>query len=114
MKDQVGLFFYVNGRFLFQGVDLEVAESYGKFLVYPESHYDIWEKHYEYQYQVDFDFYPRGRVVYKKTEDTYIIYCDQCIEKEIVKLKAQYTGKKVVLELDEHYQCHMCNEFYVV
>ena len=114
MENQVGLFFYVNGRFLFRGIDLDMAEDYGEYLTYQESHYDIWEKYYEYRYQVDFDYYPRGRVVYKKTEDTYIIYYDQCIETEIVKMKSLYAGKKIMLELDEHYQCHMCNEFYVV
>lgn len=114
MMNKVGLFFYVNGDFLFHGCKLDDAEHYGEFLIYSESHYDIWEEHYEYQYQVDFDFYPRGRIVYRKTDDTFIIYYDQCIEMDIVKLKAQYAEKNVVLTLDEHYQCHMCNLFYVI
>ena len=41
MGNQVGLFFYVNGRFLFQGVDLDMAEDYEDCLTYPESHYEV-------------------------------------------------------------------------
>lgn len=114
MMNKVGLFFYVNGDFLFHGCKLDDAEHYGEFLIYSESHYDIWEKYYEGLYKVDFDYYPRGRVVYNRKENVYIIYYDQCIEREIENIKLKYEGKKVVLALDEHYQCYICNQYYVV
>ena len=34
---KVGLFFYVEGRFAFSGCELSEAETYGDFLIFPES-----------------------------------------------------------------------------
>lgn len=57
-QNQVSLFFYVNGQFLIHGCDLADAENYGDFLIYPDSHFEIWEKYYAKRYPVDFDFFP--------------------------------------------------------
>ena len=119
MKDKrvemgVGLFFFVNGKFLIHKCSLNKAEEYGDFIVYPNSHYEIWDKYYFENYGVDFDYFPRGRVVYRKKDDTYIIYYDNCIGDKIKRIKEIYSGKNTLLELDEHYQCHMCNEDYVL
>lgn len=110
----VGLFFYVEGNFLFHGCKLNGAETYGDFLVYPESHMDVWDKEYWGTYGVDFDYYPRGRIVYRKTDDTFMIYYDRCIGEEIQKLVDRYDGVRVLLDYDEHYQCHICNLDYVI
>ena len=119
---QVGLFFYVEDHFIFSGCPLSKAESYGDFLVYPGSHFVVWEglKHLRYaghgssRRAVDYDYFPRGRVVYRKSDDTFIIYHDRCITNRIDRVASRYRGCKVRLELDEHYCCHMCNEGYVM
>ena len=108
------LFFCVDGELLFHGCSLDEGEPYGDFLNYPHSHYKIWEKNYELKYYVDFDYYPRGRVVYRKTDDTYLIYYDKCMEPFIGTVTQKYAGKKIEIGYDEHYQCHLCNEDYVV
>ena len=108
------LFFCVDGELLFHGCSLDKGEPYGDFLNYPHSHYKIWENNYELKYYVDFDYYPRGRVVYRKTDDTYLIYYDKCMEPFIEKVTKKYVGKKMEIGYDEHYQCHLCNEYYVV
>lgn len=108
----VCLFFYINDHFLFHSCPLEKAETYGDYLIYPESHFDIWEKHYEKQYRVDFDFFPRGRVAYRKSDQTYLIYYDRCIGENIHILEDAYFTSHVRLEYDEHYQCHQCNRDY--
>lgn len=71
---QVGLFFLVSGELLLHRCFLEKAEVYGDFINYPYSHDEIWEKHYREKYQVDFDFYPRGRIVYNKKDNHNIFY----------------------------------------
>ena len=111
---EVGLFFYVNGRFLFHGCELEDAESYGDFLVYPDSHFEIWNKHYYKGTKVDFDYFPRGRVAFRKSDETFLIYCDKCIEDKMTELLEEYAGEKTEIVHDEHYQCHNCNEDYVI
>ena len=107
------LFFYADGELLFHTCSFEAGEPYGDFVNYPCSHYKIWEKYYESKYFVEFDYYPRGRVVYRKTDDTYLIYYDKCIEAFIEVVTEKYAGAKIGLGYDEHYQCHMCNEGYV-
>lgn len=109
-----GLFFYVNGHWLCHSCKLCEAECYGDFLVYPHSHMDIWEQNYESSYRVDFDYFPRGRIAYRKTDDTYLLYYDKCLEPVIHTITEQYAGQKIVLGYDEHYQCYKCNADYVI
>lgn len=108
------LFFCVNGKLLFHGCSMEDAEAYGVFLNFPHSHYDIWNKEYEKKYGVEFDYYPRGRVVYRSSDDTYLIYYDKCMEAYINSVTDKYEGKKLETDYDEHYQCHMCNIDYII
>ena len=108
------LFFCVDGNLLFHGCTLEAAEPYGDFFNYPNSHYKIWQKYYAHKYKVDFDYYPRGRVVYRKTDDTYLIYYDKCMARFIDSVTEKYAGKKTEIGYDEHYQCCLCNKDYVL
>ena len=105
----VGLFFVVRDKLLLHKVQLEDAEKYGDFLNYPESHFDIWEKNYEKLYHVDFDYFPRGRIVYNTKENTFYIYYDKCLEGKLDELIQDFEG-----ENDFHYQCHKCNKNYIV
>lgn len=107
---QVGLFFFVNGEFLFSGCTLQNAEKYGDFLVYPKSHFEVWDT---YDFKVDYDYYPRGRIVYRKSDDTFIIYYDKCVESELNRISREYEQFNVRFELDEHYVCHKCNKDYL-
>lgn len=109
----VAVFFFVKDRFLVHGCRLSDAESYGDFLIYPKSHFDIWDTFYIHRYGVDYDYFPRGRIAYRKSDNTYQILFDRCIEDKIKTLAERFTGRKVILGLDEHYQCHMCNAGYV-
>lgn len=113
-KGGPALFFYADGKLLFHRTTIADGEPYGPFVNYPYSHFEVWEKYYQSQYHVDFDYYPRGRVVYRKTDDTFLIYYDKCMEPFIQAVTDRYTGKKVVLDYDEHYQCHQCNKSYIV
>ena len=80
--NQVCLFFYVNGQFLIHGCELKDAETYGDFLIYPGSHFDVWESNYAKRYSVDFDYYPRGRVAYRKTNRTFQILTTVVLKKK--------------------------------
>lgn len=113
-KYDVGLFFYVNGRFLVHGCSLDEAEKYGDFLIYPESHYNLWDRYYIDKHDVDFDYYPRGRIAYRRADNAYLVLYDRCIGKDINHLVERYSDRKVVTGYDEHYQCHSCNEDYVL
>lgn len=113
-QNQVCLFFYVNGQFLVHGCELENAEKYGDFLIYPGGHYDIWERHYAKRYHVDYDYFPRGRVAYNNVKQEFQILFDHCIEDRMPQFAKEHYSGAFSLGFDEHYQCHKCNSEYVV
>ena len=113
-KMYVGLFFVANGKLLLHKCGLDLAEANADFANFPESHMDIWDKFYYAKYKKDFDFFPRGRIVYRKADRTYIIYKDACITNEIEPIINDLQGENVLVELDEHYQCYNCNDYYAL
>ena len=108
------LFFFVRGELLFHDCSLEDGEKYGDFINFPCSHFDVWDELYYGKYHVDFDYYPRGRVVYRQADDTYFIYYDKCMEPFIGLVTEKYAGRKFEMHYDEHYQCYKCNKGYVI
>lgn len=110
----VSLFFYVDDKFLIHECSLEEALKYGNFLNYKESHFDIWNKYYYKKYNVDFDYYPRGRVIYNIEEECFYIYIDKCLINKMDEFLKQYSNKNYKLLKDFHYQCHKCNKEYVL
>lgn len=108
----VNLFFVVNNKFLIHECENEKAEKYGDFLNYPLSHMDVWEKYYSSKYRVDFDYFPRGRVVYNVKEECYYIYHDKCI-KNLDELLEKYKNDNYKICTDFHYQCKNCNKNYI-
>lgn len=112
-QPKVGVFFCADGEILFHGCSLNNGEPYGFFINHPESHYHIWVRYYERKYNVEFDYYPRGRVIYRTTDDTYLIYYDRCMEEHLPKILESYREVRYEVNYDEHYQCHQCNPHYV-
>ena len=110
----VGIFFVVKGNLLMHNCSLDNAEKYGDFLNYPKSHMEIWDEYYYSKYKVDFDYYPRGRIIYNVKEQKYYIYYDKCLENDIKNLGIIPENEDVKLLKDYHYQCHKCNPNYVV
>lgn len=110
----VCLFFYVHGEFLIHGCTLEEAEDYGDFLIYPEGHADIWDQEYFEKYRVDYDFFPRGRVAYQKSDQSFQVLYDRCIGDDIHILIDSFYPEGVELGCDEHYQCYKCNQNYCI
>lgn len=108
------LFFYVNDNLLFHSCSIAEGEPYGIFINYPYSHYNIWMEKYYQEYKVDFDYYPRGRIVYRKIDNTFLIYYDRCMELQLDKIIDKFQNVRYELNYDEHYQCHTCNKGYVI
>jgi len=109
----VGIFFIVDKSLLLYTCTLSEAEKGGDFLNYPESHDDCWRRNYYNEYNVDYDYFPRGRIVFNLKSKLFIIYHDICVTNEIKNLYKNYAKARYELALDEHYQCHMCNLIYI-
>ena len=110
----VGLFFIANDTLLLHKQTLAEAEPYGDFINYTESHNDVWQRKYARKYKVDFDYFPRGRIVYNQKSEIFLLYYDKCVASEAKKLCECYTKDRCIIVLDEHYQCHKCNINYIV
>lgn len=109
---RVGIFFLVNGKLLLHTCSFDEALSYGDFLNYPLSHDHVWIKHYHAQYKVDFDYWPRGRIIYNTKTEVYTVFYDKCMEDSISSIVQSLINQKILLRQDEHYQCHLCNRLY--
>ena len=112
----VGLFFVADGKMLLHTCTLSDGETYSDFINYPESHDAVWQREYAHKYGVDFDYYPRGRVVFNRTTGIYTLYQDPCIGDSGIQIRLRICPppNRCKRELDEHYQCHMCNADYVI
>lgn len=112
----IGLFFHVKGKLLAYKVILEKAEIYGDFLTCPVSHDAVWRKRIRNKIPVDFDYFPRGRVVYNTREKRYVIYIDKCLDtpERIAEIVDAFglANCECKIEFDVHYQCHLCNKGY--
>ena len=112
LAGKVGLFFMADGKLLLHTCTLEEAQPYGDFLNYPHSHDDIWYKQYQHTYHVDFDYWPRGRIIYNTETQTYSLFYDGCMMDTAKEMAKAFGGEKVLMMRDEHYQCHRCNDKY--
>lgn len=110
---RVGLFFYADKQWLLHTCSFRQAEKSGGFVNYPYSHETVWELLYFRRYRTDFDFYPRGRVIFDVPRNTYRIFYDGCIESEVNQLSEAYSPEHVLLLRDEHYQCSRCHANYI-
>ncbi len=115
----VGIFFMVAGDLLLDAVPLSQGEHYGQAVGF-SGHYDFWEAlspktSIETLFKShDYDYYPRGRVVFFKNTGRYSLYADACLnQRDLEKVVKAFQLSNYRLARDEHYQCAICNQDYV-
>jgi hypothetical protein len=116
---QVGIFYVINSDLYSDTTPTKEAEDYGDFRTHPYAHCKFWNLLTRHVLKKDidtsYDFYPRGRVVYNKVKDHYILYLDRCLIKNkqvINKIIREFhlRTRKYSLEDDEHYVCSRCRK----
>ena len=121
---EVGPFFLIKTKskinILNDTVPIKDAENYGDYSISGSDHYSYWhklQKCYPKLKDYDYDYFPRGRVVYSKKDNMYYLYLDKCIQDEdsieAITNKLKIPMNSLVIKSDEHYQCHSCNKEYV-
>jgi hypothetical protein len=120
---QVGIFWVVQTTedevsLLAAGCPLDQAEPYGDCLTYGPGHYETWAqwrrdrtvdpalralvRSYEY------DDWPRGRIVFDRSRDLFIIYADRKLltPPTIARIKTQFhlPPERTEIQSDWHYQ----------
>ena len=113
LDGRVGLFFVIDGELMLHICDLSDGEQYGDFINFPESHDAVWQREYSKKHQVDYDYYPRGCIIYNRLTGIYKIFYDSCVDATADELYLCYPDGRCEAHLDEHYQCCMCNKNYV-
>ena len=118
----VGPFYLMNGAIRAHTISLDNAEDYGDFKTCSYSHNDFWHNELKGDMPYDFDYFPRGRVVFNNKSGVFIVYTDICFGVPVLPDLAEQIRLEFCLPLDahcdfqynEHYQCHKCNEDYIV
>lgn len=115
----IGIFYYFNHTVHAHTVPLDEAEDYGDCKTTAFSHAEFWENALKKSLPWDYDYFPRGRVIYEKKAGRYAVYIDGClarpkIVREIRLAFGLADTLKCFVGFDEHYQCHRCNKDYVV
>ena len=73
----VGIFWFFRGEIIADAIPVTQGDECGKFINHPLSHHDFWNAHRKKDRRLnayDYDQVPRGRVLYDKEEDRYLVY----------------------------------------
>jgi hypothetical protein len=101
LTGQVGIFFVAEDGLLLHTCAISDGEPYGDFVSFPESHDAVWQQEYACRYGVDFDFYPRGRVICDRKKGIYKLFYDPCAVVEAEGLRLRHPEGPCELHLDE-------------
>lgn len=112
-ESKVGAFYIIGGKIASNDVPVRDGESYGDFVNY-SSHWDLWKAiqrvHPELR-KYDYADFPRGRIVYNKKENKYIMYLDPKLKKteyiNLIKSRYNLRAGSYHFGNDEHYSSRL-------
>jgi hypothetical protein len=118
---QVGIVYVIDGALYLEGTPVLEAEAYGDFQTHPNGHLDWWPRlvrRLNLLSPPSYDYYPRGRVNYARSEGRYQLYLDRCLLEEAhtvqsILRRMRLADQAVAVVTDEHYRCSACNPDYV-
>jgi hypothetical protein len=118
----VGIFWgFMEGQAVRLAIDATLmaeAEPYGDFLTHPRGYYEVWEgwrslgssrlKKMNLPVLIassEYDSSPRGRLVFDRTRELYVVYADQKLQSTIDDIVDRFglVGSRTVVRSDAHY-----------
>jgi hypothetical protein len=113
---EVGIFWLLpSGKIILDGTPLSEAANYGDFKTHEGSHIGVWNTYRRNSMvppDVEYDEYPRGRVVYSVKTRQFWLYADACILKNpsVVNwiMNEFHLPSNTKKEKDAHYKCPSC------
>ena len=118
----IGIFWMISGgegaRLLAASCKLDEAEPYGDCLTFGPGHYEVWQG-WRRSRELDaaaravvraheYEDWPRGRIVFDRAQDRFILYCDRKLMRpktiEEIQQRFQLPADRTVVEADFHYQ----------
>jgi hypothetical protein len=114
-EPRVGIFWLYKRHLIVDETSLSDAERYGDVSGRPTSHIDHWtelQRNKSVLPELEYDEFPRGRVVYDNAAQQFILRADACILRSS-KLVRQIVRKlhlppNTKTERDDHYRCSVC------
>ena len=113
----IGIFYVIGKELYWEGDHMSEVKAINGIRDYPREHSKYWNlsiqrilpemKKYDYQY------YPRGRVIYNDETKKFEVYCDKCIKSD-PNMQREINGEMnipyttVYYTDGAHYKCHNC------
>ena len=114
-EPQVGIFWLVRGKLVFDATPLSAAEVHLHFRIHPGDHVRIWDKLRQEKtvpMEMEYEEPPRGRVAYDNIDQRFTLLADKCIIKEKVVVREIISKLNLpagtATATDQHYRCHAC------
>lgn len=103
-----------------RGCSLDEAEEYGDCLTYGEGHYETWNAWRDGTLpltsevrdlrpiiaQAEYEEWPRGRVIYERSGDRFVVYADRQAfqHRGMLEKHLEMAPGQALLRTDPHYQ----------
>lgn len=124
LSPRIGIFWEVEGALVSETTPTEAVPAVNGIRDSDSAHYTYWPKWVASQHNPmlpdAYDHFPRGRVLLREADRTYLIYADRCLLANtdfLPKLRKTFgltsKGLRIEVHADEHYQCHACNPHYL-
>jgi hypothetical protein len=116
-SSQVGIFFYLDGKLFIDATPIEQAEECVGFVNHALGHEAYWaqlQRTGQVPADQEYQDCQRGRVVFNRKDDRFILYVDECllgrirVLKEIIGRMGLPSGRKTKVLDDPHYRCSVC------
>ena len=126
MTGSVGIFWGIpepdgSWSILIDATSLAEAEPYGDFLTHPRGHYEVWTQWQKTRTAPDvngfilqtiadheYEFFPRGRIVYNTGTGGFILYADRRLQQDatIARIASEFelAAGTYTVRSDEHYR----------
>ena len=118
----IGVFWIISAadgaRLLAASCKWDEAEPYGDCLTFGLGHYEVWQG-WRRSRELDaaaravvraheYEDWPRGRIVFDRAQDRFILYCDRKLMRpktiEEIQQRFQLPADRTAVEADFHYQ----------
>jgi hypothetical protein len=114
-EPHVGIFWLIDGKLIIDTTPVSKAEAYSTALNHPTSHIDYWtglQRTGAVLPEVEYEEFPRGRVVFDGREQRFHLMADKCIlrRRDVVTgiVEAMHLPVDTKLSTDSHYRCPRC------
>jgi len=117
-EPEVGIFFIVGAELFRESTPLSGAKRFGDdVLIHPVEHRDFWEeirRGSSLLSDVPYDFYPRGRVLFRLADRRFWVYVDRSTHKDrgrILSILSEFhlPQDKTRIRCDPRYKRLVCN-----